>query len=151
MIQVSRKPSLDQVAFQAVEKRREDLGLRCVADKLSILFSLDQAGKFEFPHMVRERCRADVDALAHSGTGGGGSAVADDLFQDFVAARISEGASDELHLVFAEGYELFRGDHILLDAPTSFAMQGHHFANQDGPKIAMSPPPSACIISPLFA
>ena len=101
---------LRQVGLEAVEVSAEDVRLGEVIHELTRLFGANQAGHFEFLHVVRQGCRRDINAIAHGTTRGTGPLHAEFL-EDLVAPRISESAGNKRQLIFAELDGLGGGSH----------------------------------------
>ena len=99
---------LDEVRFDAAEVSAQGGCFELVMHELTVARGANEACGFEFFHVVRERRGGDVDAVAHVGAGSG-AGLAAELFQDFVAPRVSEGLRNEQELIFGKVGGLFCG------------------------------------------
>jgi hypothetical protein len=93
---------------EAVEVGAEDVALQNEVGEFSLALDADEAGVFQFFHVVREGGCADGLAFAEAGTRCGAVAAAD-LGEDFVAARGGEGLGDEGELAVGN-FAPLRGD-----------------------------------------
>ena len=117
MIVVGRKgfrrfceEALREVRFQAVEISAKDIRTGGVVYELAVTRWPHKASSLKLFHVMRECSRADPDELAHRRTGRRVLTAAE-LFEDLVAARIRDGAGDQMHLLFGELDGLFGGGH----------------------------------------
>jgi hypothetical protein len=79
---------------EAIEVGAEDVALEGEVGEFSLALDANQAGGFEFFHVMGERRRADGLGFAERGAGGGALAAAD-LGKDLVATGSGEGFRDE--------------------------------------------------------
>ena len=81
-------------AGEAIEIGAEDVALEDEVGELALALNADEAGVFQFLHVMGEGGWADGLGFAEAGAGRGALPTAD-LSEDFVAARSGERPGDE--------------------------------------------------------
>ena len=84
----------------------QDVALQAEAGEFALAGDFDEAGGFQFLHMVGQGGGCDGLTSANIGTGGSVFAGAD-LLQDLMASRIGQGLRDQVNLMLGKGF-LFR-------------------------------------------
>ena len=101
---------LGEVSFKSVEISAKSIRTEGVVHELAVTRGSHKTSSFKLFHVVRERCGTDPDELAHHCTGRRIFTGAE-LFENLVAARIRDGACDQVHLLFGEVDGLSGGGH----------------------------------------